>query len=871
MAPRPRAPRASVVPLLVLVSGGLATAVEAPGPAREKVLKQVRVPHHYYYREMYLPQATSGVSSPAWAPDGKELAVSIEGALWRIDLTTGVARQLTDGPGYDYQPDWSPDGRVLAFASYQDDALELRALELSSGKLWPLTTNAAVNLDPRWSPDGGRIAFVSTAFERRFHVFLLDVRDGIPGSVVRLTEERDSGLPRYYYSRFDQYLSPTWSPDGSELLLVSNRGRVSGSGGLWRMRAERGAPLRPVLDEETTWKARPDWARDGRRVVYASYAGRQWHQLWLVPAEGGDAFPLTYGEFDATAPRWSPDGTRIAYVSNEDGTPALWTVSLPGGERRRVEIRERRRLGPVGRLRIAVTENGRDVPARLSVTTADGRSFVPEGAWRHADDSFDRAERRIEHGYFHSAGSAEVLVPAGPVTLEVTRGLEYRPVRRTLAVAEGETRTETVALERLADWPARGWWSGDLHVHMNYGGAYRATPATLRAMAEAEDLHVVFNLIVNKEQRIPDIAWFTGRSDPVSTSRTLVRHDQEFHTSWWGHLALLGLTSHVLLPDYAGYAGSAAWSLHPSNASVADLARAQGALVGYVHPFDNVPDPARGGDPAAYPLPGFDSGDPIGLPVDVALGKLDFYETVGLSDHRATNAVWYRLLNCGFRIPAGAGTDAMTSYASLRGPLGMNRVFVKTGGPLDEGRFLAGLKAGRSVATNGPLVELALRPRGSSGAWSEPGDELELPAGRHPLEARVSLRSIVPVDRLELVRNGEVVATLPLAGGGTSADATVRLPAFGSGWYVARAHCDRSRHPVLDFYPFGTTSPVYVTAGGAPLRSPRDALYFAAWIDRVRAAAAAHQGWNTAAEKQGVLAQLAQARAVFEERTRTRP
>ena len=283
--------------------------------------------------------------------------------------------------------------------------------------------------------------------------------------------------------------------------------------------------------------------------------------------------------------------------------------------------------------------------------------------------------------------------------------------------------------------------------------------------------------------------------------------------------------------------------------------------MGYVHPFDSVPDPSRAGDAAAYPLPGFESGDPIGLPVDVALGKVDFYEAVGLSDHRATNAVWYRLLNCGFRIPAGAGTDAMTNYASLRGPVGLNRVFVKTGGPLDFDRFLAGLKAGRSMATNGPLVELALRPRGSSGPWSEPGDELELPAGRHALEARVSLRSIVPIDRLEIVRNGEVVATLPLAGERTSADATVSLPAFGSGWYVARAHSDRSRHPVLDFYPFGTTSPVYVSVGGAPVRSPADARYFTAWIDRVRAAAEVHGGWNTAAEKQGVLALLAQARA----------
>jgi hypothetical protein len=196
----------------------------------------------------------------------------------------------------------------------------------------------------------------------------------------------------------------------------------------------------------------------------------------------------------------------------------------------------------------------------------------------------------------------------------------------------------------------------------------------------------------------------------------------------------------------------------------------------------------------------------------------------------------------------------------------MNRVFVKTGGPLDEGAFLAGLKAGRSFATNGPLVELALRRRGAGGAWSEPGDELALTAGRHALEARVKLRSIVPVDRLEIVRNGVVVSALPLGGDRTSADATVVLPVSAPGWYVVRAHADRSRHPVLDFYPFGTTSPVYVSVAGAAVRSAADAAYFTAWIDRVRAAAEAHAGWNTPAEKEETLALVAKARTVYQER-----
>src|SRR5205085_5272220 len=132
------------------------------------------------------------------------------------------SRQVTSGPGYDYQPDWSSDGRMLVYSSYHDDQIELRLLDLSTGQSHPLLTNGAVNVEPRWSPDGRRIAFVSTAYEGRWHIFIAPVDGGTPGEATRLTEDNDSKLPRYYYSTWDHYLSPTWSPDGTELVLVSN-------------------------------------------------------------------------------------------------------------------------------------------------------------------------------------------------------------------------------------------------------------------------------------------------------------------------------------------------------------------------------------------------------------------------------------------------------------------------------------------------------------------------------------------------------------------------------------------------------------------------------------------------------------------------
>ncbi|HSB75151.1 MAG TPA: hypothetical protein VLC12_05830, partial [Terriglobales bacterium] len=156
----------------------LALASAAAFADREPVLKQIALPHPYYYREMYLPQLTTGPSSVAWSPDENEVVYSMAGSLWRQRLDSGTARELTAGPGYDYQPDWSRDGNWIVYASYDKNAIELRVLDVQSGQSKQLTSGGNVNVEPRFSPDGRRLAFVSTAYNGRFHIFAGDFADG---------------------------------------------------------------------------------------------------------------------------------------------------------------------------------------------------------------------------------------------------------------------------------------------------------------------------------------------------------------------------------------------------------------------------------------------------------------------------------------------------------------------------------------------------------------------------------------------------------------------------------------------------------------------------------------------------------------------
>jgi hypothetical protein len=315
----------------------------------------------------------------------------------------------------------------------------------------------------------------------------------------------------------------------------------------------------------------------------------------------------------------------------------------------------------------------------------------------------------------------------------------------------------------------------------------------------------------------------------------------------------LNLTHNFLLPDYASYGNTAAASLFPTNAVVEDLAHEQHALVGYAHPFDIEVDPAN--DPTLT------HGEPLDealeLPVDAALGKVDYVEVLGFSDHRMTASVWYSLLNCGFRLPAGAGSDTMANYASLRGPVGLTRVYASVPkSTTNPEAWLDSLKQGHTFATNGPLLGFTLGGKAI-------GEELNLPAGENKIGFTAWLRSFVPVDHLELVCNGNVVRDLKLNGNHQSADENDTISISQTGWCVLRASSDKPEHPVLDDYVYATTSPIYVSVAGSAPKPTADAAFFISWIDRLVETAKANKSWNTTAERASVLQMLDQARQVY--------
>ena len=561
-------------------------------------------------------------------------------------------------------------------------------------------------------------------------------------------------------------------------------------------------------------------------------------------------FPLTYADWDETNARWSPDGKRIGYICNSKGSTEIGVRDFTGGAEQILLTDTRHTLRPTIKIDLRVVdEKGNVTPARISLTSEDGHFYAPEHALILADDGVDRAKDSFERHYFYTRGTDTVTMPAEKYQLDVAAGFERPSIPKAITTTFGSNQYVLVELNskmKLNEGEG-SWVSGDMHVHMNYGGTYRNDLSLLAVMGEAEGLRVIHELTVNKEQRFPDVPFLHFGSEYQQSGVTIVQ-GQEFHTSYWGHRGILGLKDHLLLPGYAGYPNTAAASLFPMNADVYDMAKEQGALVGAVHPFDEVPDP--------FAKPAQRITDE--LPVDVALGKLDYMEIVGFSDHKSTAAVWYKLLNLGFKLPAGGGTDATMNYAApIRGTVGQDRVYVWTPGwPSTIEVWMNGMKRGRTFATNGPLVEFKL-------GGEMVGSELKFDGAQAAVPFTARLRSIVPVDDLEVVCNGKVAQSLKLEGAREAADVTGTIPLSESGWCLLRAWSEKAEYPVMDNYAYATTSPVYVTVGEKRAFAKADAEYFAAWIGRTMEITEKYPDWNSAAEKESVMGRLKKAKEIY--------
>jgi hypothetical protein len=213
--------------------------------------------------------------------------------------------------------------------------------------------------------------------------------------------------------------------------------------------------------------------------------------------------------------------------------------------------------------------------------------------------------------------------------------------------------------------------------------------------------------------------------------------------------------------------------------------------------------------------------------------------------------LYYRLLNCGLRIPPSAGSAS----GVLPNPVGYNRAYVHVDGPFSHDAWWSGLGLGRSFVTNGPI--LLVRANGE-----DPGHVFRAPANE---KATIALELQVtgddPIEAVEVIRDGAVVQRLE---GRSLAERPALKPLVfeGSGWFLVRAIA-----AIPETFRFASTAPSYVEIGDrARVVHRADVAFFLRWIDeRIDTLEADRRGYlRDPAQKAAVLAPHREARRFFE-------
>lgn len=466
----------------------------------------------------------------------------------------------------------------------------------------------------------------------------------------------------------------------------------------------------------------------------------------------------------------------------------------------------------VARLSVTIVDAklGRPTPVRVRITDAAGRPFGPPGL-NLPSNAPGAVEARLAapgtvpglpseaiallygpsdsaqgygfqpNGAFYVAGAFELPMPAGTYTVTISKGYEYIQQSDTLTFRAGDQITRRYELARWIDMPARGWHGADDHIHLRRSP--RENPFILDWIA-AEDLHVGVLLQMGDfwTTYFSQYAW--GRRGVYGDgTRFLTSGQEDPRTHELGHTLSLGADQYVrFIDDYYAYD------------RFFDRIHAANGVAGYCH--------------QATSFHGY-----RGMALDALGGKIDFLEVMQFCVQEGPLALdhYYRFLDLGCKLTALGGSDfpwcgrgRRAGEERVGSQIGDARFYTYTGGELTFESWLAGVKAGSTFVTTGPMLEFEVNGRRAGAALDvPPGTPLRIRARAYGHPAQIPLRT------LQLIAHGRVLHEVRAGAAGQSAaelTAEFELTATHGLWIAARTDAGAAQ--------LAHTTPVYVTVNG---------------------------------------------------------
>jgi hypothetical protein len=465
------------------------------------------------------------------------------------------------------------------------------------------------------------------------------------------------------------------------------------------------------------------------------------------------------------------------------------------------------------------------VAAKLHVHGAAGEYLAPLDRHRIINPAwFEDYSADFMHAWQHSTtyipGETVIDLPLGTVYLEISKGFEIRPVRKTIQVT-GDMREVVVEIEKVLSWREHGWVTADTHVHF-------LSPTTAMLEGAGEGVNVVNLLASQWGELMTNVGDFDGRSTwgtgetgsgPEENGEYLVRVGTENRQHVLGHISLLGYRGRVIAPMTTGGPDESALG-DPIEVLLTEWARqckAQGGLVVLPH-FPN---------PRAEHAASIISGEIDALEATSWGALYDGIDPYSLAD-------WYRYLNCGYPVAIVGGTDKMSADTAV----GTLRTYahIPDGQPFTFENWMNAVRRAETFVTNGPLIDFNVdgHPAGARIRFARSGGTVDV-------TWQVSTVT-VPVTSIDLVVNGEVRQSATLQSDGGAGSWSMRFDK--SAWLalLVRGHYPDQR-PIVCAH----TSPVMIDVDGTQLLAAADAVTI---LEQVEGALAYLDTIGTRAEDQ---------------------